>query len=41
LILQLDTKSIEQAHTVCTTQVGKNRHNKTFYYGVGGRTTGL
>jgi len=30
-----------QAHTVCTTQVDKNRHNRRFYNGVGGRTAGL
>jgi len=29
-----------QAHTVCTTQIDKNRHNKKFYNGAGGRTTG-
>jgi len=41
LILQSDTKSIVQAHTVCTTQIDRNRHNRTFYNGFGGRTTGL
>jgi len=41
LILQSDTKSIVQAHTVCTTQVDENRYNRTFHSGVGGRTTGL
>jgi len=39
LILQSDTKSIVQ-HTVCTMQI-YNRHNRTFYSGVGGRTTEL
>jgi len=24
-------------HTVCTTQIDKNRHNRTFFNGVGGR----
>ena len=41
LILQWETKSIVQAHNVCTTQVDKNRRYRTFYNGVGGRTTGL
>ena len=39
--LQADTKSIAQTHTVCTTQVDKNRQNRTFYSGVGGWITGL
>jgi len=34
-ILQADTKSIVQIHTVSTMQVDKNRQNKTFYKGVG------
>jgi len=38
---ETDTKSIVQAHTVRTTHIDKNRHNRTFYNGVGGRTTGL
>jgi len=29
--LEADTKSIVQTRTVCTTQVDKNRHNRTFY----------
>jgi len=37
-ILPADTKSIVQTHTLCKTQVDKNR---TLYNGVGGRTTGL
>jgi len=39
--LQADTKSIAQTHTVCTTQVDKNRQNKTFYNSVGGQIAGL
>jgi len=35
------TKSIVQTHTVCTTQVDKNRQNRTFYNGIGGWSTGL
>jgi len=34
-------KSIVQTQTVCTMQVDKNRQNRTFYNGIGGRTTGL
>jgi len=30
-----------QAHIFYTTQVDKNRHNRTFCNSVGGRTTGL
>jgi len=30
-----------QTHTVCTTQVDKNRQNRTFCNGVGGWITGL
>jgi len=30
-----------QAHTVCATQIDKNKHNRTFYNGVGGRTSEL
>jgi len=30
LILQSDTRFLVQARTVCTTQVDKNRHNRTF-----------
>jgi len=41
LILKSDTKSTVQTHTVCTTQIDRNRHNRTFCNGVGGRTTGL
>jgi len=41
LILQSYKKSIVQAHTVCTTQVDNNRHNRTFKNDVGGGTTGL
>jgi len=36
LILQSDTKSTVQAHTVCATQVDKNLQNRTFCSGVGG-----
>jgi len=39
LILQTDTKSTVQAHTVCTTQIDQNRHNRMLYNSVGGRTT--
>jgi len=30
---ETDTKSIVQAHTVCTTQIDTNRHNRTVYNG--------
>jgi len=39
--LKSDTKTIVQAHTVYTSHVDKNRRNRTFYNGVGGRTSGL
>jgi len=35
------TRSPQSTSAHCTTQVDKNRHNRTFYNGVGGRTTGL
>jgi len=41
LILQSDTNSVVQAHTVWTTQVDKNRQYRTFYNCVGGRTKEL
>jgi len=41
LILQSDTNSIAQAHTVWTMQFDKNRQYRTFYNGVRGRTKGL
>ena len=34
-------KCIEYKHTVCTMQIGKNRHNRTIHSEFGGRTTGL
>jgi len=33
--LQADTKSIVQTCTPCTTQVDKNRQNRTFHNGIG------
>ena len=37
-----DTKSIAQAHTLCTTQSDTNRQNRTLYNGTwGGEITGL
>jgi len=30
---------MQHKHTICTTQIGNNRH-RTFSYGVGGRITG-
>jgi len=41
MYLPADTKSIVQTHAFCTTQVDKNIQNRTFYYGVGGRITGI
>jgi len=35
------TKSILQTHTVSTTQVDRNRQNRTFYNGVGSWIAGL
>jgi len=34
-------KSIVQEHTICTTQVDKNRLKRMFYNGVPVRTAGL
>jgi len=36
IYLPADTKSIVRTHTLCTTHVDKNRHNRTFYNGIGG-----
>jgi len=37
-----DTKSIVQTHTLCTTQIDKNRQNRTLYNGIWTvRITGL
>jgi len=33
--LSPDTKSILQTHTLCTTQVDKNRQNRMLYNGIG------
>jgi len=38
---ETDTKSTVQEHTVCTTQIDTNRHNRTSFNGIEDRTTRL